>query len=133
MSLSSCKRLCFVSFIIAYLSLSLPSIYKDTEQRQNAQPRFVAADVSFARTMFNMGRGYMDDRSANTISGHPGHSFLFENSESAWVGSWIRVSNDVMWSTADAMRFYENVHLNQILQAGVRSNDNPRPRLCLTY
>lgn len=115
------------------LSLSLPSMYKDTVQRQNAQPGFVEADVSFARTMFDIGRGYMDDGSANTISGHPGHSFLYETSESAWVGSWIRVSNDIMWSTVDAMRFYENVHLNQILQAGVRSNDTPRPRLCLTY
>ena len=38
-----------------------------------------------------------------------------------------------MVSTADAMTFYEHVDLNQILQAGVRSNDTPRPRLCLTY
>jgi hypothetical protein len=109
------------------------SIYKDTVQRQNAQPGIVAADVSFARRMFNMGHQYMVDGLANTISGHPGHAFLFDTSESAWVGSWIRLSNDVMRSSAAAMRFYENVQLNQILQAGVRSNDTPHPRLCLTY
>ena len=102
-------------------------------QRQNAQPGIVAADVSFARRMFNMGHQYMVDGLANTISGHPGHAFLFDTSESAWVGSWIRLSNDVMRSSAAAMRFYENVQLNQILQAGVRSNDTPHPRLCLTY
>ena len=120
-------------FIVAYLYLSSPSIYKDTEQRLTARPGFVAADVSFARTIFDMGHQYMVSGSANTISGHPGHSFCYETSESAWVGSWIRVSNDIMRSTAAAMRFYENVQLNQILQAGVRSNDTPHPRLCLTY
>ena len=115
------------------LYLSSPSIYKDTEQSLTAWPGFVATDVSFARTIFDMGHQYMVSGSANTISGHPGHSFCYETSESTWVGSWIRVSNDIMRSTAAAMRFYENVQLNQILQAGVRSNDTPRPRLCLTY
>ena len=113
--------------------MSTPSIYKYNEQRLTAQPGIVAADFSFARTIFDMGHRYMVDRTANTISSHPGHSFCYETSESTWVGSWIRVSNDVMRSTADAMSFYENVQLNQILQAGVRSNDTPRPRLCLTY
>jgi hypothetical protein len=119
-----------LSLILYLLS---PSIYKDNEQRLTAQPGIVAADFSFVRTIFDMGHRYMVDRTANTINGHPGHSFCYETSESTWVGSWIRVSNDVMRSTAAAMRFYENVQLNQILQAGVRSNDTPRPRLCLTY
>ena len=101
--------------------------------RQNAPQTSVRASVTFARKMFDMARTVMANGTANTSHGNPGHSFLFETSESAWVGSWIRISNDVMRSTVDAMSFYQNVNLNEILQAGVRSNDTPRPRLCLTY
>jgi hypothetical protein len=102
-------------------------------QRQTVPSTTVRASVTFARKIFDLAYGYMVDGTANSCHNHPGHAFLFETSESTWVGSWIRVSNDVMVSTADAMTFYENVDLNQILQAGVRSNDTPHPRLCLTY
>ena len=81
-----CVSFCLLSLILYLLS---PSIYKDNEQRLTARPGIVAADFSFARTIFDMGQQYMVSGSANTISGHPGHSFCYETSESTWVGSWI--------------------------------------------
>lgn len=65
-------------------------MYEDTEHRQTRD------NVSFAREMFRMAHGFMVERIANTSHDNPEHAFLFETSESAWFGSWIQISKNIM-------------------------------------